>query len=114
MSPVLEALVIAVSMLVLFVVMSQALSSLMERRVPIPFLDEAIVQPAHRRGLWRPIGIVWCAALVVLTEGGAIAALAQSGEASVRIVYAVELILAGAWAVILTAAGRTPRARPDR
>lgn len=113
MRPVLEALVIAASMLSLFVLMSQALASLLGRRVPVAVLDEAVVRPDHRRGPLRPIGVAWSAAIVVLTQGVAIAALVQGGEASVRIIYALELILAATWGAVVIAAGRRRRAGPD-
>ena len=106
----LEPILIAGTFLAAYVVTTQAAVSLLGRRVPLGLLDEAVVRPHHRRGIALPIGILLMAAIAVGTQLGALVGLQTASLGGLALpAYAVELVLAATWTILLASTSRSPR-----
>lgn len=104
-----ETVLIAATMLSIFVVMTQSAVSLLGRHVPFGWLDDFAVQPHHRRSLVRPFGILVSLVIAVSTQAviGVGALQPRIGEVALTI-YLMELAGAMVWVLRLAnvAAGR--------
>lgn len=107
-----EALVIAATMLVLFVVMSQSAVSLLGREVPVKWLDRLAVQPLNRIGLIRPLGVLVSAVIAFATQAVIVLSIAEPGLGDIpRAILVVELVGATTWAagLLVVAVGNASR-----
>ena len=96
-----QALVIACSTFVLYVVMSQAVVSLLGRPVRLASVDRLVVQPHHRRGILLPLALVGAVAVALITQAIVVVGLIASQDIAVTAILISELVAAAVWTLVL-------------
>jgi hypothetical protein len=106
-----EAVFIALCVLVIYVPTSQSFVSLLGRPVPIPWLDEFMIEPWHRTGVLRVVNLIWTAPVVVGLQALLVFGIATGRDWTVRVTCLIALGIAAVWSLVLWA---TVKQRNDR